>query len=107
MAPPAGDNPLLQLTALYREPMSEGQQGYNSHGMKSRLSGYLVAALLLMALASGVSHLVMLWCPRGVDCRATGQILFWSGMLVSAAIAWSAGTAARDYFERRGDKHSR
>jgi hypothetical protein len=87
--------------------MGEGQHGDKSHGMKSRLFGYLVAALLLLALASGVSHLVMLWCPRGVDCRATGQILFWSGMLVSAAIAWNTGMAARDFFERRADQPSR
>jgi len=86
--------------------MGEGQHGYKSHRMKSQLFGYVVAALILLALASGVSRIVMLWCPRGVDCRATGQILFWSGMLVSGAIAWSAGMAARDYFERRRDQPS-
>jgi hypothetical protein len=62
--------------------MGEGQHGYKSHRMKSQLFGYVVAALILLALAWGVSRIVMLWCPRGVVAGRQAGILFWSGMLV-------------------------
>jgi len=81
--------------------MAKRRDDHKSTVMKSRVLGYGAAAMVLLILAAALSQLVMLWCPRDADCETTGQILYWSGLLVSAPIAWSAGMAFRDLFERR------
>ena len=67
----------------------------------ARIAGAAVAALLLWALSIGVSQLVMVWCPRTADCETTSQILFWSGILVSAVVAGGAGLSVIDMLDRR------
>jgi hypothetical protein len=67
----------------------------------ARIAGATVAALLLWAMSVGVSELVMIWCPRHGDCETTSQVLFWSGMLVSAVIAGGAGLTAIDLLDRK------
>jgi hypothetical protein len=67
----------------------------------ARIAGATVAALLLWAMSIGVSQLVMVWCPRYGDCETTSQILFWSGILVSAVVAGGAGLTVIDLIDRK------
>jgi hypothetical protein len=69
--------------------------------MKSHALGYGAAAVALLIMAAALSRFVMLWCPRGVDCETTSQLLFWSGLIVCAPIAWIVGMVFRDRVQRR------
>lgn len=62
--------------------------------------GVAVAALAMLALMVVVSHLVVRWCPRGLNCEENGQILFGLGLIVSAAVSVAAGFIARDLSDR-------
>ena len=81
--------------------MAKRRDNQKSTMMKSYVLGYGAAATILLIMAAALSQFVMLWCPRNVDCETTSQLLFWSGLIVCAPIAWSVGMALRDLVERR------
>jgi len=62
--------------------------------------GVAVAALVMLVLEVVVSDLVVRWCPRGEDCKQTGQILFGIGLIVSFAVSVAVGFVARDVVDR-------
>lgn len=47
-----------------------------------------------------VSELVILWCPRGEDCKETGRVLFGLGLIVSFAVSVAGGSLVRDIVDR-------
>jgi protein-S-isoprenylcysteine O-methyltransferase Ste14 len=66
----------------------------------SAMVGVAVAALAMLVLELVVSNLVVRWCPRGENCRQTGQVLFGLGLIVSFAVSVFVGFAARDIVAR-------
>jgi len=80
--------------------MNSGRRTYKAYKNTGQMAGLAAAALMFLGLALGVSRLVVIWCPRGADCSSTAQMLFWTGLFVSAAIAVGAGLAARDLVDR-------
>ena len=81
--------------------MNSERRTANVHKSTGPIVGSAVAALLLMMLAVGVSRLVVLWCPRGDNCETIGQLMFWFGLALSAAIAVVVGFAVRGFVDRR------
>lgn len=66
----------------------------------SAIVGVAVAALLMLVLEVVVSDLVVRWCPRGEDCKETGQVLFGLGLIVSFAVSVAVGFVVRDIVDR-------
>jgi len=66
----------------------------------SAIVGVAVAALAMLMLEFVVSGLVVRWCPRGENCKETGQVLFGLGLIVSLAVSIAVGFVVRDIVDR-------
>lgn len=73
----------------------------------SAIVGVSVAAVAMLGLLVLVSGLVVRWCPRGHDCKETGQILFGLGLIVSFAVSVAIGFVVRDIVDRLAASGSR
>jgi hypothetical protein len=81
--------------------MKSEQRTSRIHNTTGPIVGAAAAALLLMLFAVGVSRLVVLWCPRGDDCEAIAQLMYWFGLTFGAAISVAVGFAVRGFVDRR------